>query len=488
MRKQQATSALPLACPDRSPARAIPIIPMAARPFILFPPESSDAAIWRIGMVADSGPLVVEISVPAQASAPESAACVAAALSRHGYDRGGVILAVPSAWCMAATISAADLPRHDRKAMLFRLEEKLPVPAEGVVADFIPLGPEGGSERMLGVCVQIDLLRPLVEALESHHVTVQSIAPAVLLAAQQVQDQAHVGPQLLICGEGGHVNLLALNDGLPAAWALLPARAEDVRRELEVLSTEFETAPRMRAIDIDSDLLAAIGIGGGGDEKTFETGAATGTLCNIAIDAADSVLSGRRPPWIEFRQGPLAAADRLRRHRRPLNAFLAAAACLALAFTVATGLRAYRYDRKARSTQAQMVSEFARAFPGWATPANVKSMIESEHRKAEARTPASLPSESHGSALRVLQSVLGGLPADLRVSVERMTFTDTGFELDGRLTSYEDLDRLAAGARKAGLEVSQPQARKDASGIWSFTLRGAQPGRPPARTPLARQG
>jgi hypothetical protein len=61
-----------------------------------------------------------------------------------------------------------------------------------------------------------------------------------------------------------------------------------------------------------------------------------------------------------------------------------------------------------------------------------------------------------------------------------MTFEDVGFQMEGRLRSYEDVDSLAAAARKAGLAVDAPQARRDADGSWTFTLHGSRAAGPSA--------
>src|SRR5688572_27703816 len=129
---------------------------MAARTFILF---ASHDGPWRVAADAT----VTE--VPAEPGAPvERLAELAADVTRRaGYRGEPVLLAIPSAWCFAASISTTDLPsRRDRGARLFRLEERLPLAAEEFVADFIDSGP-----RSLGVCARLDQLRPVVEALES---------------------------------------------------------------------------------------------------------------------------------------------------------------------------------------------------------------------------------------------------------------------------------------------------------------------------------
>jgi hypothetical protein len=56
-----------------------------------------------------------------------------------------------------------------------------------------------------------------------------------------------------------------------------------------------------------------------------------------------------------------------------------------------------------------------------------------------------------------------------------MSFEETSFDLEGQVTSYEQLDGIAAAARKAGMDVAAPESRKNAEGLWEFTLHGAVP-------------
>src|SRR5688572_5117402 len=142
--------------------------------FILIPGDS----IWRVG---NSAGTLTDLPIPTDVTAPEIAAAVHDELRRQAYPGDGVLLAIPSHWCLAARIPLAGLPPRDRDAMLYRLEEKLPLAAEAVTADFIP---DATNENALGVCIPNDRAAPLVDALEAAGVAIQSISPLALLALQ----------------------------------------------------------------------------------------------------------------------------------------------------------------------------------------------------------------------------------------------------------------------------------------------------------------
>jgi hypothetical protein len=356
--------------------------------------------------------------------------------------------------------------------MSYRLEENLPLAAESLIADFIFT--EESARKVLGISVAADLLRDLVDALEAGGVAVQAITPTVLLTAQGLGAVEGQDPYILLCGEDGsnpaQLSVLACEHGRPSSWALLPAEVGDVKLQLELLALEGEGSPHVEACGVDSNLI---------DELTEATGLIVavrdGTVAEQAARFADEVLSGRQGPWADFRRGPLAIQDPLRLYRRPLNALVASAAILLIVSAAVMIWRGVRYQRAANAADAQMVEAFQKQFPSWAVPANVRAVIESEHRKATARAGESLPPEATRSALQTMRDVLDKLPAEGRFTLDRVTFEDQGFEMEGRLRSYEDVDAVAAAGRRAGLNVDPPQTHKDGQGFWSFTIRGVRP-------------
>src|SRR5258708_9296196 len=106
-----------------------------------------------------------------------------------------------------------------RRAMIYRLEEKLPIGAEDVVADFVPAGP--ADEQVLGVCAQKAALAPLVEALEENGVTVGAICPASLLALQQLLSNGALAAQGLPDAVLWPSELFILRNGKLHGWSII---------------------------------------------------------------------------------------------------------------------------------------------------------------------------------------------------------------------------------------------------------------------------
>jgi len=196
----------------------------------------------------------------------------------------------------------------------------------------------------------------------------------------------------------------------------------------------------------------------------------------VKLDRLDELATrGAGRSSFNLRRDALAARDRLRIHRRAIDAALASAAIFMLAVAGACLLRAVRYQQSIRQSQAQLVGDFQNAFPGWETPASVKSVIQSERRKLAARGEAT-GDPSGASALRSMQSVLGTMPAQPRFSFDRMVFTDATFELSGRTAGVEALSAIRNSVQRNGWELAQPQAHRDGDGFWSFTLHGSRNG------------
>ena len=167
----------------------------------------------RLGQIHGDDRQLVLMALIDQTSADISrwAEMIAAALKERGYGGGGVMLAIPSQWCMCAAIPIADLPKRNRRQlMIYRLEEQLPVAAEELVIDFSLAG-----EQALGVCADVARLRPWVDSLESQGVAVHSVVPVALLAAAAMNARS---ADILLLGESTGIEVLTRESGQVIGW------------------------------------------------------------------------------------------------------------------------------------------------------------------------------------------------------------------------------------------------------------------------------
>jgi hypothetical protein len=411
---------------------------------------------------------LIDLALPADVPPEEVAGAVSSALRSAGYSGGSIAIGLPAAWCMAASISVADLPRNDTKAMLYRLEENLPLAAESVIADFA-VGTAGQSA--LGVCVRIDQIAPLVHALESAGVPVQSIFATAIAAAQQISNNILQSPCLMLLAEPGEsqVNVIVLRDCQPTHWALVPATVADIKLQLDLLSAELDSIPHIEAIDLETQLA----------ESLIETTSQIITVRDRAGTAAvtqfaSRVLAGHVKPWLEFRRDALAIADPIRLYRKWVDLSLVAGIALLVALTAVFLFRANRYSHVEQTSTAEMTAAFTEHFPGWDIPVNVRAVVDAQYRKTTGSLDPSASGLARGSALTTLHDVLIPMLSQDHFQIERMAFHDHSFEISGRLQSYEQVDALSKVARSAGMVVTPAQTRRDADGTWTFTIQGSR--------------
>ena len=420
--------------------------------------------VWRIALQSSSLS-IIDIDAPKDVTQEELAQAVAQTLQEHEYTGQGVILAVPSEWCLCASISTSDLPKKARhQTMLYRLEEKLPVPAEDMVADFI-----SQTNEALGICLPINKIAPIIEALESAGIAVQIICPTALLAVQSfVANTDNGNCDAIIWRHGHQAELFLLSEGRPTAWRLLRHDTEDLALSLE-----------MQLLNTTSFLhVTAIGLG----KTVYES------LCNIrdtefilqddtqmeeiAAVIAPDLLATKPPAWINLRRDQLTVKDPFRQIRKPLNYVVAAAMIFLVVIASVMFYRAYCYSNIADNYGGQTQTLFQDILPNQPMPMHVCSRLESEARKVQAVSGGTTIPHQTPSALIIFREVLRRLPAKLRFQILDIRIDGKKLYLEGRARSHAQADCIATALRKhKGFNVDQPRTRKSRGRGVDFTLR-----------------
>ena len=97
---------------------------------------------WQIGTETFRS---LDLAADASPETAASASCGGATGS--GLPGEDVVLAIPSTWCLIATIPAMRKGKGRRRDMLaMALEEQFPIPAEEFVADYVEAG-----QKLLGI-------------------------------------------------------------------------------------------------------------------------------------------------------------------------------------------------------------------------------------------------------------------------------------------------------------------------------------------------
>jgi hypothetical protein len=351
--------------------------------------------------------------------------------------------------------------------MVYRLEEKLPVSAEDVVADFIPAA--GGSVA-LGVCAERKTLVPRVDALESRGVAVEVISPSSLLALQHLLTSPPGPPELRDADVlvwqtvEGALELFSLRRGTPASWTLLPGEQQDLLLHLGVARQSAGQPRKVLAIGLREPLRARLSQFPDLQVVTLEHV----SMESAAAAMARAVLTDRASAWVNLRRDGLAVRDRLRGVRTPLRFAAAAGILAAVSLCGAMVWRAHRYERLAAAYAAEERAAFGQAFPGQPVPLDVPSRLASEERalRGVSGGDASAPPPD-SPALLTLRDLVTSIPAGVRCRVLDLRLESGRFTIEGQALSHGDADSIAAALREgAGFEVEPPRTEQlaDAAG------------------------
>lgn len=434
---------------------------MSTTGFIIFAGDSA----WSIGV--QTGEQTEKLEAGAGLQPAALAAAIAQSLRERGYNGAGIVLAVPSAWCLCASISLEGLPRRERhEAMLYRLEDRLPLAAEDVVADFVEHG-----ESALGVCLRADRLLSLVRELELAGVTVAAICPAAMLAAQQFAQREGAELDAILLASGEELDVIMLDQRRPAAWvapaagsgtlltAQLRAQIKRRGRRLRVLTAGIDSAGLQRLGELEIDW-----------ERTDVTPAAA------CMAIAGRLVAGGAQPWVNLRRDQLGVADRHRAVRGPLNIAIAAAMLLCASLIAILLWRAERYSSLASTGTREQQMVFREIFPQQSAPVGVKSRLLSEVRRLRGLSGESTDLPQRPSALDELGDFLARLPADLRYQMWEIRLDDGTLFVEGQTRTHGDAESIAAALRKNnGFAMGSPRTEQQGERGVSFSFSGTAP-------------
>jgi len=419
------------------------------------------------------GAETVTIPVPPE-PAVTAAETIREALAVAGCAGRDVVLAIASASCLCAPVRAHDLPAKERRrALLYRLEEKVPVCAEDVVADFVCT-----SDGALGVCTLRAELAPLVDALERRGVPVAAICPASLLAMQNLLETAQAASatdgaardsnDAVVMAYDGAIEWALVEQGRPRAWCIFT----DPRELLLHLKLEaFNGRPPPRHL-LATGLPAEVSVALSAGLSSPMTDSRPSAAGDDAAAMAGRVLYRRAEPWVNLRGG-LGANDRLRPVRGPLRYAVGAVSLCLISACAAMLWRAARYDRLAARYAGEQREVFRQTFPKQPEPPDVRSRLDSEERSLKGLSgDSSAVPPPQAPGLLALRDLLSRLPEDVRFRLLELRLDGSSFGLDGQVRSHSDADAIAASLRvNGGISVDPPRTEQ-----LSGSPDGAAPG------------
>jgi len=419
---------------------------------------------YRLGTIVDGQPVIDRLDLPADASPAQIAESVAAGFAERGETHPSLVLAAASSWCFWATIDTARLPRRRaRQAMVYRLEEHLPVSAEQIVADFVQAG-----DHAIGVAAMLERLSPLISALESAGIYVSHVCPTALLALQytlHVDGSANV----YVWQHDSQLDVLAVRDGHLSDWAVLPAVDADLQTHLTILSEQLDAPLRIAAGDVApplADCLSKMP-----DVQSLD--AERPGLFDQAVRAAADLSGATMSPWIDLRRGQLAARDPLRQIRGPLSAAVAALVLLAVSLCGGMLWRAGAYQNVIDANRQRQLAAVEQVLPGRDVEAHfADSRLAAELRSLQQRHGRSPQTTADTPSLTLLHGLLSRLPTMLRFRITELQIDGDRILIEGETRTHGDAEVIASALRRGDVftvETPATQALRD-KGV-AFTLQ-----------------
>lgn len=424
---------------------------------------------WQIARIA-GGQVELRKAATDRPTEPAGIKQAAAALGELDYDGEDVCLALPSDWVLIAEIDCANLPRKQRRvAMIYRLEEQLPLDAERLTADFLP--PLTG--RSLGMAVETQSVQQLIDRLTEAGVQTRCVCAAALLAAWEFCQVENDPSDYLILSWNSTVDVFRIVQRHPVAWYRLPPEAAElvrcVQADVLVNLTESDRPGAAVVGRLDPAISAALENEAGlqlnvrRDERPIIAAART----------AGEILTGRKAGWIDFRTDALAPPDPWGQ----VGGLLRWAVCLAilLLFAVAGSLywRGTRYDTIARRYQTAQAANFEELYPNKQIPPSPRRYLRSELKRLSALSRPAGVMPNRPCSLESLRRIVTNLPAAIRLRIVDVRIGPGGILLEGQARDHSAAEIVAQGLRRSGFQVDPPRSEHLVRGGVAFTITAA---------------
>jgi hypothetical protein len=419
---------------------------------------------WHLARAADDGaePRAV------RRGGEDEAERLAAAAAEMGYDGRAVCLSLPSEMVFSAEIDTAGLPRRQRhRAMLYRLEEHLPLDAEDLTAGFIP----AGAGRALGVAVRTRPVADLIETLTRAGLEVGSVRPTALLAlwsAFRADGREPTARFAVVAGKGS-ADVFRLSEAGPAAWCSVGVGPEQLRRAVRAeLLARPEDRPTAWLVVGALPVEAAAALEAELGQPPDSTGDAP--PLEMAAQAARSALSEGQAGWVELRRGQLSGGSPWARFHAALKAAAVLAVLLPAVLLAGLLWRSHRYEAVATGHGRMQQQIFAELYPNQQVPLEVRSRLASEHKRLAGISGSGTRLPARPCALAALRRVVAHLPGDVRLRIERIDVRPDVVHVHGQARGHGDAERICQKLRQAGFEVGSPSTELLVGGGVSFTV------------------
>lgn len=391
------------------------------------------------------------------AEAESVAQQITSCLAEQEVAPGPLLISIDSSLCLATQFTVASVRQlRKREALLFLLEETLPISAEEIVADFVVQ-----QRFVFAVVAETAALEPLVVELTRAGFYVEAIVSEVILACEEhLRAEDWPARHQVLWLEDRHWELLTVDGSKPTAWERLPATYDALVKSLraaELVASEqlplVAYGPSAMIADVQA-LISAPWL-------SVERETVPHTLAVQSGRTATRILDGQLDPPLQLLRGPLAASVKRKHPLRVEWRLVQSAVAMLLLACAATQ---YRHWQTAQQELAAHVAGqadlFRDLYPDKRVPVGVQTRLASDLRRLRGVRGETTELPSGVEALTVVQQVLAALPADLRFRLLEIRVEHGRLSLSGEVRSHGDADRIAAALRKQGLRVSPPSTQQ----------------------------
>lgn len=396
----------------------------------------------------------------------EVAEAIAGALASHDVPSTDIALLLDSNLALAARFSI-ESPRQLRRpdAMLFELEEWLPVAAEDLSATYVRDG-----LNVLAVAAARPDIQQLAEALEDQGVDIDLVTPLVTLAVAShiEQDRRNEPYAVLWLRQDGSGDLVQISSARLASWQFLPNAQRNLVREWQYES--LRGAAEIPIHIYHSGKLPSALLNELTHVDMVETTVCDGDpLVEPALEALQAIRSGIQEPVAALPQ--ITATSRFQQPLAKEVRLVLGTLVLLLGSLAFVNWRAAQQSTSS-SQQAQIAAEdvFREVLPGARLRTGVRSRLESELAKLAGVRGSASESELAGSALPLLYDLLVSLPEEMRFRLLEIRVEEDELHVTGEVRSFADADRIAGALRGRGLQVTPPTTQRLPTEGVSFRL------------------
>ena len=426
---------------------------------------------WRIAKCDGDGCSVKEVSLQKDADLAEIARQLSEALQEMGYRGQGVCLGLPADVVLTAQIECGGLPRKDRRsAMLFRLEEQLPVEAERLTADFVT----ALNGRSLGVAAETSAVKPVIDALERSDVEIAAACPTAMLSLWDSCGHGTSDFDYAVICESSGVSLFRLSSGQPVSWQSVPDDPDQLA--LFVQADVLRDPPEGKPQGLSALLVGQL------SQRTIQSLEKETSVRIVrsehesaivpASRAAAALLSGKRAGWVNLRRDGLGSPDPWRHVARPAKCATVLGLLLLASLAGTFHWRASRYEALARQSHERQVAVYDRLYPNTKVPPNVNSRLKSECARLLGVSGTESRAPHEPNALDTLRLVVTNLPSAIRLRIDRLRVEPQAIQIEGEARTHSDAERIAQSLQQGGLSINAPRTEYLSRGGVGFRISG----------------